>query len=124
MDLERIGKVGPVILGNSEFLFFLPSEQYQEAIEKGILPFKGAESLLSSVSSARPRYSELGIKTPYGLGVVRVVADGFLYWMCTSDPEEWARVEALAREKGDLLSAITDLADRRDREMDKFLRGV
>ena len=124
MDLERIGKVGPVILGNSEFLFFLPSDQYPEAIKKGILPFKGAESLLSSVSSARPRYSELGIKTPYGLGVVRVVADGFLYWVCTSDPEEWAKVETLAREKGDLLSALTELADRRDREMEKFLRGV
>lgn len=124
MDLERIGKVGPVILGNSEFLFFLPSDQYREAIEKGILPLKGAENLLSSISSAKPRYSELGIKTPYGLGVVRVVADGFLYWTCTSDPEEWSKAEKLAREKGDLLAALTELADLRDHQMEQFLRGA
>jgi len=124
LDLERIGNVGPVIIGNCSFLFFLPSDQYAEAVEKKILPLKGAEALLSSISSAGSRYRELGIKSPYGLGVVRVVADGFLYWVCTSDAEEWARAEALAREKGSLIDALTELADRRDRDLETFLQGI
>ncbi|AEH45814.1 sex pilus assembly protein [Thermodesulfatator indicus DSM 15286] len=123
LDLERIGAAGQAIIGNSSFLFMLPSDQYNEAIEKQILPFKEAGGLLSSISSARPRYTEIGIKSPYGLGIIRVVADGFLYWLCTSDADEWAHVEALAREKGSLISTLRELADKRDHEMEKFLKN-
>jgi len=55
---------------------------------------------------------------------VRVVADGFLYWVCTSDAEEWARAEALAREKGSLFEALKELADWRDRDLEAFLQGI
>lgn len=125
LDLSALGDVGDVILGNGDFQFFLPSPDYSSAIRKGILPLEGAGKILSSIGSARPRYTELGLKTPYGLGVVRVLVDSYMYWLATSDPEDWTAIQGETREcGGDMVKAIEHMAKMRDEKLSSLFSGL
>ena len=93
LDLQKLGQVGDVILSNADYHLYLPSPDYSRAIKEKVLPLEGCEAILNSINSAKPRYSEIGIRTPYGLGVGRVVVDHFMYWLATSDPTDWTTIQ-------------------------------
>ncbi len=100
LDLEGLSTVGKTIVANSAYMFCLPSDQYASAAEsKSFGISKEMAEVLKTVELVRPRYGEIGLKTPFGFGVVRNVPDGFLYYVCTTDPEEWHKIETLKREK-------------------------
>ena len=93
LDLQKLGQVGDVILSNADYHLYLPSPDYARAIKEKVLPLEGGEELLNSINSAKPRYSEIGIRTPYGPGVGRVVVDHYTYWLATSDPADWTIIQ-------------------------------
>jgi len=98
LDLQKLGPVGEVILGNAAYHFYLPSEDYPKAIKEKILPLEGFENYLASLDSVRPRYTEVGIKSPYGFGAARVIVDSYTYWLATSDPEDWTKLQYHAKQ--------------------------
>ena len=123
LDLKSLGPLGDVILSNAQFRMYLPSDSYADAVREGVLDVsKDAIPLLESITSMRPRYGEVGIQSPYGLGVGRICVNGFLYYLCTSDAKDWQEIE---REKqahdGDLVAAIRKLAAKRDARMLRLL---
>ena len=120
LDLQDLGSVGRVIQGNSEFQLFFPSPDYHQAIRDKILPLQGYESIMESIRSALPRYSEMMIKTPYGAGIVRPIVDSFTYWMSTSNPEDWALIQKKTREHGDIIKTIEILAEKRDEDLQRM----
>jgi conjugal transfer ATP-binding protein TraC len=123
LDLPRLGVVGDTILGNSEFHLYLPSDQYKKATSEKlqVLDYpEGVGRILASLKTSRPRYSEIAIRTPYtSVPIpVRVIADGFGYYLNTSDAEDWAQLQEVAgRHGGDMIRAISDLAHERDRDI-------
>lgn len=122
-DLNQLGSTGKVILANSEFHALFPNEAYTSAIKEGILPYKGYEKMLESLGSNLPYYTELALKTPYGFGVVRPIVDSFTYYMNTSEPKEWSKIQELTEQyNGDIVKAIETLAEQRDEKFEKELR--
>jgi len=106
LDLKKLGTVGEVILANAAYHLYLPSPDYPKAIQEKILPHEGFEHYLASLDSVRPRYSEVGLQTPYGLGVGRVIVDSFSYWIATSDPEDWTLLQQRATQHEEKRSHI------------------
>lgn len=99
MDLHRFGGIGDVIRSNSAYKFLLQSDDYELAhthqhIDYG--PF--IMSILKSVKTPRPKYSEIFIQTPLGAGVVRLIVDPVSYWMFTSDATDNAKINQLIKQ--------------------------
>lgn len=123
LDLVPLGVVGDTILGNSEFHMYLPSPQYKKALSEKVQVLdypEGVGQILASLKTSRPRYSEIALRTPYtSVPIpVRVIADGFGYYLNTSDAEDWAQLQALAaRHGGNMVRAISDMAHERDRDI-------
>ena len=89
LDLELFGDIGQVIKSNAAYKFFLESEDYVAASERGLIPHKGiALDILDSVRNQKPRYSECMVETPFGFGVGRLIVDPWNYQVNTSDGEE------------------------------------
>lgn len=124
LDLQPLGSLGKVILSNSEFHIYFPTTDYKKAIMEGVLPYpKEAIDLLLSIKSARPRYGEVGLKTPYGLTVGRVIVDPFAYWINTSDADDWGKLQARLKDNnGDLVKTLNELAVIRDREIAQYFK--
>lgn len=121
-DFNQLGATGKVILANSEFHVLFPNDTYTAAIKDGILPYQGYEAVLESISSNLPYYTELGLKTPYGFGIVRPIVDSFSYYINTSEPREWSQIKDLTEKyDGDLVKAIEELANERDKKFEKEL---
>ena len=99
-DLDGLGVAGKVVTGNTAFWFFAPSSQYaaikEDAKHFGLDDF--IVERLKTIELVKPRYGEIGLKTPWGFGVVRTVMDGFTYYLVTTDPDDWAKVENLQKE--------------------------
>jgi conjugal transfer ATP-binding protein TraC len=90
------GAVGDVIRGNSAFKFFLESPDFEKAKEEKLIDYDPfTMKLLKSVKSSRPKYSEIFMDTPFGVGVVRLVVDPFSYYVYTSDGREVAEIESM-----------------------------
>lgn len=123
LDLIPLGVVGETILGNSEFHMYLPSPQYKKALSEKVQVLdypEGVGQILASLKTSRPRYSEIALRTPYtSVPIpVRVIADGFGYYLNTSDAEDWAQLQELAaRHGGNITRAISDMAHERDRDI-------
>ena len=89
LDLLLFGDIGQVIKSNAAYKFYLESEDYMAASEKGLIAHKGiALEILDSVRNQKPRYSECMVETPFGFGVGRLIVDQWNYWVNTSDGEE------------------------------------
>ncbi len=100
LDLVALGEGGKVIAGNSAYTFYLPSDQYQAAVKEEFLGItKEMASILSEIRLVKPRYGEVGLKTPWGFGVVRTIIPGFLYYLITTDPDDWKAVTEKVRER-------------------------
>ncbi len=100
LDLVSLGEGGRVIAGNSAYTFFLPSDQYKAATKESFLGITPEMAqVLSTVSLVKPRYGEMGLKTPWGFGIVRSILPGFLYYLISSDPDDLKKIEEKRREK-------------------------
>lgn len=99
LDIEIFGDIGQVILSNSASKFFLQSGDFEKAKTKNIIdypPFTMA--MLKTVSSPKPRYSEIFMDTPVGTGIARLLVDPFSYYLFTSDPRDNAKIDRLVKE--------------------------
>ncbi|MFH7319285.1 TraC family protein [Desulfurivibrio sp. D14AmB] len=100
-DLETFGDVGDVIKSNSAFKIFLESPNFEVAQSKGLIDYDDfTMSLLKSVKSAKPKYSELFLDTPFGAGVLRLAVNDYTYYIYTSEAAEIAEIEGLIKKHG------------------------
>ena len=98
LDYEVLPGLGPVVKANAQWRYYLESRMYDEAVKKGLLPniTEGFPlNLLSSVRNARPRYGEVFIDCPLGMGVARLCVDQWRYWVNTSDGKDVAAFDQL-----------------------------
>ena len=111
MDLKKFGATGEVILANSAFRLLLGSTDYAAAKRAGLIDYSPFHmELLSSVTTARGRYSEIFMDTPQGLGVARLIVDPFSYWMFTSDARDNAKINDLLKQGKSYAQAFEILA--------------
>jgi conjugal transfer ATP-binding protein TraC len=111
MDIKQFGSVGDVIMANSAFKFYLESGDFEKAKEEKIIDLGDfGMQLLKSVKSNRPKYSEIFMDTPYGMGVTRLAVDPFSYYLFTSDAKEKAEIDSIVKTKGkDYAEAVKDM---------------
>ena len=96
LDLDSFGKVGEIIRGQSAFKMYLESVDFDRAKARGIIDYdEFTMVMLKSLKSYPPRYSEIFLDTPFGLGVTRLVKDPFSYYLNTSKPSEVTEIEDL-----------------------------
>ena len=94
LDLKAFGKVGDVIRGNSDFKFFLESVDFDKALNEKLIDYdEFTMRMLKSLKSNKPKYSEIFMDTPFGVGVARLIVDPYSYFVYTSDPTEIAEIE-------------------------------
>lgn len=111
LDLEKFGKAGDIMKGNSAFKFFLQSGDYEEACRRGVLDYSGLLlDLAKGIRNNKPRYSEILFHTPFGAGVGRLCVDPWTYWMNTSTGPETNQFKALLAKGRTPVEAITELA--------------
>jgi len=109
LDLNSFGSVGPVLKANAAYKFLLQGNDYQAAIDEGIVDYKGfAIDLLTSVKNNKPRYSEMFLDTPLGSGVARLSVDKWNYWIATSAGAEVAKYNQLVNSGLSPIEAISE----------------
>ncbi len=113
LDLKQFGTVGDVIKANSAFKFYLEADDFEKAKAEKIIDYdEFTMKWLKSTRSNRPKYSEIFMDTPFGLGVARLTVDKFSYWVYTSDAGEIAKVDALVDQGLSYLDAINHIIGR------------
>jgi len=96
LDLKLFGKVGGVIMANSAFRFFLESNDFDTAASEKLITYPDfVMKLLKTIKSNRPKYSEIFIDSPIGIGPARLAVDPFSYYLFTSDAREIAEIEQM-----------------------------
>ncbi len=114
LDLKQFGSVGDVIKSNSAFKFYLEADDFEKAKAENLIDYdEFTMKWLKSTKSNRPKYSEIFMDTPFGLGIARLTVDRFSYWVYTSDAGEIAKIDALVDQGHSYLDAINHLAGRR-----------
>ena len=112
MDLQRFGGIGDVIRSNSAYKFLLQSDDYELAHTHKHIDYPPfIMSILKSVKTPRPRYSEIFLQTPLGAGVVRLIVDPVSYWMFTSDATDNAKINHLIKQGKSYAEAFTILSN-------------
>lgn len=100
LDLKTFGNVGDVIIANSAFKFYLESADFEKARHEKLIDYDDfIMKILKGVKSNKPKYSEIFMDSPFGIGVVRLIVDPFSYYLYTSDAREISELESLV-EKG------------------------
>ncbi len=111
VDTRRFGAVGEVIRNNSAFKFLLESSDYGQARAEGMLEYDDfAMRLIQSVKLNRPKYSEIMLDTPFGLGVGRLSLDPYSYWLFTSDATDNLAIQRKVASGMTYVEAIRALA--------------
>ncbi len=113
LDLEALPGLGPVVRANAQWRYYLASAMYEEAVKKGLLPGMTDGfplKLLSSVRNARPRYGEVFIDSPLGMGVARLCVDKWRYWINTSDGDDVAAFDRLMLQGIEPIDALIQLS--------------
>lgn len=114
LDIINFGKVGRVINSNSAYKFYLQSQDYNQAIDEGIINYSEfMTEILNSVRLVKPKYSEFLMETPGGTGVARLSLDPLAYYAFTSDPRDNGRIDQLLEQGHEYYEAIKILADQR-----------
>ncbi len=114
LDLPSFGPAGNVIKNNSAYKMWLMSQDFTEAVQKGVLNYDGlAFELLNSVVNNKPHYSEVFYDTPFGKGVGRLCMDKFTYWNYTTDPAEIPRYDAKILAGRTPVEALVELSEGR-----------
>jgi len=110
MDLEMFGSVGDVIRDNSAYKFYLQSGSFEKAKSRKIIDYDNfTMRLLKSVKSPKPRYSEIFMDTPVGVGISRLAVDPFSYYLFTSDANDIYKIETLVNSGKTYAEAIGHL---------------
>lgn len=111
LDLKKFGDLGDVIRENSSYKFLLQGKTYKEASENNLVPYKGlALDLVDSTKNQKPRYSEVFVDSPFGLGIFRLYVDPWTSALCSSEPTDVAIFERLLKEGLSPLEAVTKLS--------------
>lgn len=111
LDLQKFGGLGDVVRENSAYKFLLQGKTYIEAAEKKLIPYKGlALNLVDSTKNNKPRYSEVFVDSPFGLGVYRLYVDAWTSALCSSEPSDVAKFESLLKEGKTPLQAISAIS--------------
>ncbi len=98
LDIARFGAVGNVIWDNSAFKFFLESTSFDKAKGNKTIDYDDfTMRLLKSVRNNKPKYSEIFMDTPFGLGVARLVVDPYLYYINSSEAKDNAEIDAMVK---------------------------
>ncbi|MBN2570068.1 MAG: TraC family protein [Deltaproteobacteria bacterium] len=114
LDLKQFGKVGDVIRANSAFKFYLESSDFEKAKEEKLIDLDDfAMQILKSVRSNRPKYSEIFMDTPFGLGVGRLAVDPFSYYLYTSDASEISQIGAMVDSGLTYTEAINEMVKQK-----------
>ncbi len=96
LDIRQFDHVGDVIMANSDFKFLLESPDFEKAKESKIVDYDDfVMRLIKTVRSNKPKYSEMFVQSPFGMGIGRLVVDPFSYYMATSDGDEVGALERL-----------------------------
>jgi len=96
LDLKQFGDVGDVIRASSQWKFYLESPDFDRVLSEKLIDYGEFEmKLLKTVKSNKPKYSEIWVDGPYGVGIVRLIVDPVSYFIYTSDPKEIAEIEQL-----------------------------
>jgi conjugal transfer ATP-binding protein TraC len=96
LDMKLFGGVGDVIRNNSAFKFFLESSDFEKALDEKLLDYdEFTMRILKSTKSNKPKYSEIFMDTPFGVGIGRLAVDPFSYYVFTSDASEIAEIETM-----------------------------
>ncbi len=110
LDLEMFGSVGDVIRDNSAYKFYLQSPSFEKASARKIIDYdEFTMRLLKSIKSPKPRYSEIFMDTPVGVGISRLAVDPFSYYLFTSDASDIHKIEALVNSGKTYAEAIQSL---------------
>ncbi|MDQ5988244.1 MAG: Protein TraC [Syntrophus sp. SKADARSKE-3] len=119
LDVKQFGAVGDVIRANSAYKFYLESSDFDRARSEGLLELdEFGMRILKSVRSNKPKYSEIFMDTPHGMGVARLAVDPFSYYMYTSDASEIAELENIMASTGmSYAEAIKKMIKIHHREM-------
>ena len=113
MDLEMFGSVGDVIRDNSAYKFYLQSPSFEKARSRKIIDYDNfTMRLLKSVKSPKPRYSEIFMDTPVGVGISRLAVDPFSYYLFTSDANDIFKIEELVSSGKSYAEAIGHLVEQ------------
>jgi len=120
LDFEAFGSVGQVIQSNSAFKFMLESPDFEKAKAKKLIDYDDfTMSILKSVKSPRPRYSEIFMDTPVGTGVSRLLVDPYSYYLYTSDAGENAEIERLVG-SGKKYSEVLSIMEENSKKENKI----
>ena len=115
LDIKDFGSVGQVIMSNSNFQFYLQSNDYGKAREEKLLDIDDFRlEAMKSVSTMPGKYSEAYlIAGGYGEGVIRSVVPRMTYFLYTSNPTEKAEIEKIVKTEGkDYAEACREMAIR------------
>lgn len=98
LDLKQFGPVGDVIRANSAFKFYLESPDFEKALKDNLLEQDDfGMRILKTVKSNPPKYSEIFMETPFGIGVARLLVDPYSYYMYTSSAKEISEIEDMVK---------------------------
>jgi len=101
LDLNLFPGVGQIIMANSDFKFYLESTDFDKALEEKLINYSPfVMKILKSIKSNRPKYSEIFVDSPLGMGPVRLSVNPYLYYLFTSDADEIAQIERMITERG------------------------
>ena len=96
LDILQFGSVGKVIKNNSAFKFFLQSGDFEQALNEKLIDYSPfVMDILKSMASNPPKYSEVFIDSPFGVGIGRLAVDPFNYYTSTSSAEEVQEIDNL-----------------------------
>lgn len=96
LDILQFGSVGKVIRNNSAFKFYLQSGDFEQALNEKLIDYSPfVMDILKSLASNPPKYSEIFIDSPFGVGVGRLVVDPFNYFANTSSADEVQEIDDL-----------------------------
>ena len=96
LDMLQFGSVGKVIRNNSAFKFYLQSTDFEQALNEKLIDYSPfVMDILKSLASNPPKYSEIFIDSPFGVGVGRLAVDSFNYYANTSSADEVQEIDDL-----------------------------
>ena len=96
LDMIQFGSVGEVIQNNSAFKFYLQSGDFEKALDRKLIDYSPfVMDILKSLASNPPKYSEVFIDSPFGVGVGRLLVDRYNYYVNTSSPTEVQEMDNL-----------------------------
>jgi conjugal transfer ATP-binding protein TraC len=94
LDMLQFGSVGKVIRNNSAFKFYLQSGDFVQALNEKLVDYSEfVMDILKSMKSKPPKYSEIFIDSPFGVGIGRLAVDPYNYYVNTSEAWEVQEID-------------------------------